>query len=461
LRFDPITLFLRSSCMSDTEVPISVSTDVWTEEIGDKKYIVFTPPCPAIRWADRYSEHKQLVFNRFILEEQQSLVEVSIFNEDYANRKLFDQSVDNESPASGNEKRLERIVLLYRRYGYWNESSWQVGNLVDGSNSADFSSEGVEDGLGYASLKWNLDGIKDSRYEVKVQSQCKPLHTPQTELNFYNTRVVEVVLDSIPPAIYGVPQVKLTGPIDSIEQNEYTISFTETLYCEMPYVFKLTLTLEDRIFSHSSGLYVKCIGEVIKYRFDEDELQNHALQYFSQANEIPVIVQLEGVEDLAHNQMNTYTFDFTWELEPGKRTPPAAMTPTITGVLPELTRTILESYTIQGLVWEDSNRNGLYDQSEPVIESAKVNLRRCDSVWVKTISTDDVGQFMFIGVDDGDYLLEFVKPSLNERYVFTTPNMGNSPSDVDSSVVELDITTGKTKCFLASTTNKGMNAGFV
>ena len=81
MRFDPITLFLRSSCMSDQHNPVEVTEDLWNQELGETKSLVFTPPCPAIRWAGSLVEDTQLVFSRNILADLISLIEVSIFNE--------------------------------------------------------------------------------------------------------------------------------------------------------------------------------------------------------------------------------------------------------------------------------------------------------------------------------------------------------------------------------------------
>ena len=73
-----------------------------------------------------------------------------------------------------------KVVLLYRRYGDWTLESWTEAILVDNMNRLlesndllDFSTEGAEDNLGYASLNWNVADIEDSRYEVKVQSHIR------------------------------------------------------------------------------------------------------------------------------------------------------------------------------------------------------------------------------------------------------------------------------------------------
>ena len=81
LRFEPITLFVKSSCMSDGHDPAFATADAWNREVEGVPSLVYTAPCPAIRWADRLAEHRQFVFAGNTLSELDSLVEVSIFNE--------------------------------------------------------------------------------------------------------------------------------------------------------------------------------------------------------------------------------------------------------------------------------------------------------------------------------------------------------------------------------------------
>ena len=82
MRFDPIILFLRSSCVQDSEEPITVKDTLWNKrDSQNRESIIFTPPCPAIRWAGIREEHKLFQYSQDMLTSLSSLLEVSIFNE--------------------------------------------------------------------------------------------------------------------------------------------------------------------------------------------------------------------------------------------------------------------------------------------------------------------------------------------------------------------------------------------
>ena len=84
LSFDPVRLFLRSACTADSYNPAIAHDIAWNQEIWDEpdyvKWIVFTPPCPQIRWAGPFAEEREMVYSRDTLVALSGLVEVSIFN---------------------------------------------------------------------------------------------------------------------------------------------------------------------------------------------------------------------------------------------------------------------------------------------------------------------------------------------------------------------------------------------
>ena len=248
--------------------------------------------------------------------------------QDYSNRKLYDRSVSNVD-AAASEKRLQKVVLLYRRSGGW-AATWEEATLIDQdgrfeetqqNSLIDFSSKGIENDLGYALLHWDVSDVQDSSYEVKVQSICTHLDQAHSELNYFSTGTIEIVLDRDPPAIYGAPRIELTGPVDSVQLEEFIFPFTEVLYCKEPYVFRLQVELTNgdnsHTFSHrsetngtGSGLGVICKHNEIRYRFSLGELD----YLVGQDNEIEVTIQLDGVQDSSGNEFIGFELITTWSL---------------------------------------------------------------------------------------------------------------------------------------------------
>ncbi|EJK48096.1 hypothetical protein THAOC_33136, partial [Thalassiosira oceanica] len=298
LRFDPINLFLRSSCMGDEENPITVTATAFNHVDDDgTKSIMFTPPCPAIQWAGSMAKERRFLFGINTLDHLKMHIDLSIFNLDYVNRQLFDRSVLNDNIPS-EEKRLERVALLYRRSR--DMGPWNIGLLPSGQ-PMDFSVQGLENELGHVKLQWDVSGIGDSQYEIKVQSVCTDLGgSPDNE--FYDTDTIELILDQDPPSIFSKPQVKLIGSIDKVQDEEFGLSFTEPLFCNEPYTFGLNVTLSidetDKALSHGNGIKVICEGKMIRYRFEHQALEGFPTN-------TSVTFALDGVQDLAGNCVST------------------------------------------------------------------------------------------------------------------------------------------------------------
>ena len=83
LKFDPINLFLRSSCMGDEENPVTVTASAFNRIDDDgTKSIVFTPPCPAIQWAGSMAKERRFIFGKNALDDDLiTHIELSIFNQ--------------------------------------------------------------------------------------------------------------------------------------------------------------------------------------------------------------------------------------------------------------------------------------------------------------------------------------------------------------------------------------------
>lgn len=84
-------------------------------------------------------------------------------------------------------------------------------------------------------------------------------------------------------------------------------------------------------------------------------------------------------------------------------------------------------------VWDDINRNGLQDPTEPGVSGVTVNLwtGTATEPLVKTIYstvTDINGDYIFTNLVPGIYWLEFILPDRIPPWVFTLQNVGNDPA---------------------------------
>lgn len=243
------------------------------------------------------------------------------------NGKFFDWSIHNEQTLK-QERRLRKVVLLYRRSGDWT-GTWHEGalenrvesrllNIVDGV--IDFSTDGVEDDRGYAALHWNLSNVGDGAYQVKVQSQCntESMSDPQQEHAAHNTEAIEFIVDREAPIVYGIPDLQLVGKADHVKHQEFVIPFTEALFCGMPHTFALSVTLSSgddnkHGFSHGNGIFVMCEGKEIRFRFSTDKLKTVSPMHLPLTDEINVKIDLEGVQDLARNTMEPFQHESGWD----------------------------------------------------------------------------------------------------------------------------------------------------
>lgn len=143
---------------------------------------------------------------------------------------------------------------------------------------------------------------------------------------------------------------------------------------------------------------------------------------------------------------------------------PAPVTP------PPVAQAAPESYKVQGFVFFDADEDGIFDFSggepEETFSGVWVNLRDCDTGdWRQTEATEQQGLYSFAEVEEGEYFLEFFKPSPAEKYRPTIlPAAGTDSSVLDSDLVGSTDTGGaRTYCFTVGPgfdSNQFFNAGF-
>ncbi|MEL1145889.1 SdrD B-like domain-containing protein, partial [Staphylococcus epidermidis] len=82
------------------------------------------------------------------------------------------------------------------------------------------------------------------------------------------------------------------------------------------------------------------------------------------------------------------------------------------------------TYNLGDYVWEDTNKDGIQDDSEKGISGVKVTLKDKNGNAIGTTTTDVSGHYQFKGLENGSYTVEFETPS---GY---TPTKANSGQDI-------------------------------
>ena len=95
---------------------------------------------------------------------------------------------------------------------------------------------------------------------------------------------------------------------------------------------------------------------------------------------------------------------------------------------------------LEGLVWSDSNANGIQNEGEPGLHSVLVRLYQSNDTLISTTMTDTQGYYSFETINPGEYYLQFTLPT---GYTFSPQHIGSNDT-LDS---DADITTGKTTVF--------------
>ncbi|NJH96703.1 SdrD B-like domain-containing protein, partial [Staphylococcus agnetis] len=95
-----------------------------------------------------------------------------------------------------------------------------------------------------------------------------------------------------------------------------------------------------------------------------------------------------------------------------------------------------KTYSIGDYVWEDTNQNGIQDAGEAPIPGVVVTLRDSNGYVVKTGVTDKYGNYLFSGLNNGSYIVDFVTP---DGYVPTVEKAGTDTTD-DSDGTSVPVT---------------------
>jgi len=109
---------------------------------------------------------------------------------------------------------------------------------------------------------------------------------------------------------------------------------------------------------------------------------------------------------------------------------------------------------IGDFVWHDQNMNGIQEDGEGGISGVTVNLYDCEENLLESATTGDEGQYLFEGLEGGEYILGFEAP---DGYQFSPQDQG----DDDAADSDPNTETGRTECFTLEpdTENLSWDAG--
>ncbi|BAS45070.1 cell wall anchor domain-containing protein, similar to Ser-Asp rich fibrinogen-binding protein SdrD [Staphylococcus schleiferi] len=96
-----------------------------------------------------------------------------------------------------------------------------------------------------------------------------------------------------------------------------------------------------------------------------------------------------------------------------------------------------EIYKVGDKVWEDSNKDGIQQDTEVGISGVKVTLKDKDGKVVETKTTDEKGNYLFENVGKGEYTVEFETP---QGYTPTVTGKGDSDKDSNGTSAEITVT---------------------
>ena len=111
---------------------------------------------------------------------------------------------------------------------------------------------------------------------------------------------------------------------------------------------------------------------------------------------------------------------------------------------------------IGDLVWRDADGDGIRDAGEPGWAGATVRLLQCGGNVLATRTTNTQGNYTFANLSDGNYQVEFVKPTGANYSPYQVGNIATNSDAIPS--------TGRSSCVSITSeilARPGVDAGFV
>ena len=147
---------------------------------------------------------------------------------------------------------------------------------------------------------------------------------------------------------------------------------------ELHLKFKVDL---PNIFANTQTVNKVCTAEINSYSFNTNSQDSNYIKFVNAR--IDRDSQPENVD-----LNNTYSYEDD------------------TDSAPRIGLSIVEGRKVSGYVWEDVNKDGIKDDSEPIIPDVTVQLKNGDTV-VASTTTEEDGSYLFKDLASGNYQVEF------------------------------------------------------
>ncbi|EGD74786.1 hypothetical protein PTSG_07019 [Salpingoeca rosetta] len=288
-KYDPVAIGWRSLCEADRHPDNGYVTD----EVTSVEYVYleaeFLQPCSPVKLVGEIGESGAFTLNQETMEQdyKPGQIRVVAFNPDHAERTWLE------------DDRLEKVVIEFKPV---NSYIWLLARDENG-DALDIRER--ENEYGYITSWWDASTLLEGDYHLRIRAQCQAsINEVPDGIDEKLSLVAAGVVDRDPPVVFGFPE-----PADGefFPGDEISFQFNEDVECRQPFIFQVSLTVEDydRDFNNNNMVIV-CEGRKISmslrrgFRYDE-------------VNGLTATVIIENVKDLNDNRMEfppEHTFKF-------------------------------------------------------------------------------------------------------------------------------------------------------
>ncbi|EGD80412.1 hypothetical protein PTSG_11057 [Salpingoeca rosetta] len=244
--YDPVAVGWRSLCEADRHPDNGYTTD----EVTTVQYVYleaeFLQPCSPVELVGSIGETETFEVNQAVDEQTSHPGELRIvaFNSDFASRKWTE------------DDRLEGVYVEYKPAA---SSVWLLARDIDG-NTLDVRL--MENEYGYVTTYWDVSGITDGDYELRIRAQCTAsINEVPDGIDEQYSSTATGVIDRSAPQVLGYPE-----PADGEYSpgDEIAFEFDEDVQCAKPFWFEVQMTIDglDEVFANDDMVMV-CEGRRI------------------------------------------------------------------------------------------------------------------------------------------------------------------------------------------------------